>query len=86
MADLQEMVGLDLEAQTNPRSLAKCKSQGLYRSTSGSVLALPLNKQKNRKVPWADISCRTRVHFMFLYRQILVPPGDFGAFLSLWWI
>lgn len=41
MADLQEMMGLDLETQTNPWSLAKCKSQGLYRSTSGSVLALP---------------------------------------------
>lgn len=38
---VQEVVVMDLKAQTNPGSLAKCKSQGLYRSTSGSALALP---------------------------------------------
>lgn len=41
MAELQKVVDIDLEGQTNPGSLAKCKSQGLYRSTSGSALALP---------------------------------------------
>lgn len=81
MADLQEMVGLDLEAQTNP-VLGKMQKSGSLQI----YLWLKTKKKKPRKVPRADISCRTRVHFMFLYRQILVPPGDFGAFLSLWWI
>lgn len=74
--------GLGLRGPNKPGPWQNAK----VRVSTDLPLAQNKTKKKPRKVPRADISCRTRVHFMFLYRQILVPPGDFGAFLSLWWI
>lgn len=80
--------GLGLRGPNKPSVLGKMQKSGslqIYLWLSACPALKTNKKKKNRKVPRADISCRTRVHFMFLYRQMLVPPGDFGAFLSLWW-
>lgn len=83
MADLQEMMDLDLEAQTNPRSLAKVRV-----STDlplAQCLPCPKKTKKNQK------SAKGR-HFMQNQGALYVPiQADVGAswglwaFLSLWW-
>lgn len=80
MADLQEMVGLDLEAQTNPvlGKMQKSGSLQIYLWLSACPALKTKQNKKNQK------SAKGR-HFMQNQGALYVPiQADIGASWGLW--